>query len=66
MPDDDEYLDYSSEFLEKRPQPGCPPQLLTLFRYCSAMLIRNLDPTVGAVNGSHYLVGEMHDKILVC
>ncbi len=50
---------YPLDYLQSLTPQGWPPHQLRLTKHASVMLIRNVDPAVGAVNGARYAVLEM-------
>ena len=56
---------YSQEFLNSLCPAGFPPHKLKLKEKCSIMLMRNLDPKNGHVNGARYIVHKISKHLIV-
>ena len=52
-------LEYPLEFINDLNPSGFPPHVLVLRRHAPIMLLRNLDPTEGHVNGQLYTVRQL-------
>ena len=64
--DEDCKNNYTTEFLNKQQPSGMPPHELRLKVGSIVMLIRNIDPKNGLLNGTRMVVEEMHDHIIKC
>ena len=56
---------YPIEFLNSLTPSGLPPNRLLLKKHASTMLLRNLDPFNGHVNGARYAIRALHKNIIV-
>ena len=52
------------EYLNSIHVNGAPPHLLELKVGAPVMLIRNLDPTRGHVNGTRYIIKELQPRVI--
>lgn len=59
------YLRYPVEFLYKQQPSGMPPHSLKLKVGAIIMLLRNLDPKCGLLNGTRLIVIELHTNFIV-
>ena len=60
-------LRFNSEYLNSLKPNGFPPHKLTLKPNTPLMLLRNLDPKQGLVNGTRLLyLGSLDNKLLRC
>ena len=55
---------FPTEFLNKQEVSSMPPHLLELREGAPIMLIRNLDPANGHVNGSRYIVRKLTTRVI--
>ena len=55
---------YTTEFLNGLTPSSVPPHCLVLKEGCMIMLIRNLDPKRGHVNGARYIVKKLGSKVI--
>ena len=55
---------YPVEFLNTLRSSGMPPHKLNLKVGCSIILLRNLDPRNGHVNGTRYVVRKLYQRII--
>ncbi len=62
--EDDENNAWSPELLASLRVTGWPPHKLKLKHYSAIMLIRNLDPAEGHVNGARYQVTALRQKTI--
>ncbi|ETA55734.1 hypothetical protein VCUG_02852 [Vavraia culicis subsp. floridensis] len=63
--DNDVVANYPLEFLNKQQPSGMPPHKLVLKRGALIMLLRNLDPANGLLNGTHLVVDELHTNFIM-
>ena len=56
---------YPIEFLNSLTPSGLPPHQLLLKKHVSVMLLRNLDPYNGHVNGARYAIRALHRHVIV-
>ena len=61
---DDNAHEFPVEYLNTIEVNGCPPHLLKLKVGAPIMLMRNLDPTRGHVNGTRYIVKALHPRVI--
>ena len=59
-----EEVQFPKEFLNKCQASGMPPHVLELREGAPIMLIRNLDPRNGHVNGARYFVLKLSKKVI--
>ena len=59
-----EAFEYPQEFLWKITNGSMPPHTLVLKKGTPVMMLRNLDPANGHVNGSRYVVISMTSKVI--
>ena len=62
--DESELLQFPSEFLNSLEMTGLPSHELTLKEGAVVMLLRNLNPTKGLLNGTRLIVRKMYDNSL--
>ena len=62
--DEEEAHNYPTEFLNSLRLPSYPPHILELKRGIPFMLLRNLDPKNGHVNGARYIVKDLSPRII--
>ena len=55
---------YPLEFINSITPSGFPPHVLNLKKHASVMLIRNLCPHNGHVNGCRYAIRALHDSVI--
>ena len=55
---------YPLEFINSLTPSGFPPHVLHLKKHASVMLIRNLCPHDGHVNGCRYAIRALHDNVI--
>ena len=55
---------YPLEFINSITPSGFPPHVLNLKKHASVMLIRNLCPQNGHVNGCRYAIRALHDSVI--
>ena len=55
---------YPLEFINSITPSGFPPHVLNLKKHASVMLIRNLRPHDGHVNGCRYAIRALHDSVI--
>ncbi|ETA55733.1 hypothetical protein VCUG_02851, partial [Vavraia culicis subsp. floridensis] len=63
--DNDVVANYPLEFLNKQQPSGMPPHKLVLKRGALIMLLRNLDPANGLLNGTRPVVDELHTNFII-
>ena len=56
---------YPIEFFNSLTPSGLPPHRLLLKKHTSVMLLRNLDPYNGHVNGARYAIRALHRHVIV-
>ena len=55
---------FLEEYLNSINVNSAPPHLLELKVGAPVMLIRNLDPTRGHVNGTRYIITDLHPRVI--
>ena len=63
--DNDVISNYPLEFLNKQQPSGMPPHKLVLKRGALVMLLRNIDPENGLLNGTRLIIDELHNNFIV-
>ncbi|ELA46429.2 hypothetical protein VCUG_02107, partial [Vavraia culicis subsp. floridensis] len=63
--DNDVVANYPLEFLNKQQPSGMPPHKLVLKRGALIMLLRNLNPANGLLNGTRLVVDELHTNFII-
>ena len=58
-------VDYPAEFLNSLHPSGLPPHVLKLKPHAEIMLLRNLNPSIGLMNGTRLQVKRLLDNVII-
>ena len=61
----DQMVEFPSEFLNSLNPSGLPPHLLRLKPYTEIMLLQNLNPSTSLMNGTRLQVKRLLDNVLI-
>jgi ATP-dependent DNA helicase PIF1 len=61
----DQMVEYPVEFLNSLNPSGLPPHVLRLKPYAEIMLLRNLNPSIGLMNGTRLQVKRLLDNVII-
>ena len=58
-------VEFPAEFLNSLNPSGLPPHVLRLKPYAEIMLLRNLNPSIGLMNGTRLQVKKLLDNVII-